>query len=312
MTRAPVPRGDLRTFDEATRRQTTTERRFEFAPEAILCAATSSMLETADECIRSLGEAGVNSVLLKGLAFDGTLYPAQGTRPTSDVDLLVRLEHRRLALVFSIDSGSNRGPSHQGSTTPTTTRSPGPGTASKSIFTARSRPLRVVGLTTTHSGERSYPCPPPGRPRVMLASRHAAIFQALHMAIDHFHVPAIYLVDLARLLPTAAEVRATAAIARAWRVYRPFATALALTANFLPTWALRGAIPVPRPPMPRILHTNGAALPLPRGQQLWRKLMHFDRVDIAVRYLAVQTERNVREWIERRWYLRSARERLGL
>ena len=68
----------------------------------------------------------------------------------------------------------------------------------------------------------------------MLARRHAAIFQALHMAIDHFDVPAIYLVDLARLLPTSDDTPRALALAGYWRCRRPLDTALTLVPPFFP------------------------------------------------------------------------------
>ena len=47
-------------------------------------------------------------------------------------------------------------------------------------------------------------------------------------------------------------------------------------------------------------------------EQLVRKLMHFDTRPDAVRYLAVQARRNVREIYERRVRRRSPRQRLAL
>jgi hypothetical protein len=53
-------------------------------------------------------------------------------------------------------------------------------------------------------------------------------------------------------------------------------------------------------------------MPIPRRVQLVRKLAHFDRRRDAIRYLAVQGRRNIRELFERHVRRRSARERLAL
>jgi hypothetical protein len=52
--------------------------------------------------------------------------------------------------------------------------------------------------------------------------------------------------------------------------------------------------------------------PLPRAEQLLRKLGHFDALADALRYLSVQSRRNLREQLERRVRKRSPRERLAL
>ncbi len=51
----------------------------------------------AEECIRALAADGIPSIVLKGLAYEQSIYPGPGTRPTSDVDLLVPNEERRRA-----------------------------------------------------------------------------------------------------------------------------------------------------------------------------------------------------------------------
>ena len=72
-----------------------------------------------------------------------------------------------------------------------------------------------------------------GTDTLVLARPHAAVFHALHMAIDHFDLPAIYLLDLDRLLPTIDDADRADRLARAWRCWRPLATARALVASFL-------------------------------------------------------------------------------
>ena len=154
---------------------------------------------------------------------------------------------------------------------------------------------------------------PIGRTRAgVLHPKHAAIFHALHMAIDHFDVPALYLLDLSRLLPDADARAGAEALARAWGCWRPFATATALTAAFLPGWRGRGPHDAVAPFSSRVVADYGSRERVPRQEQLVRKLTHFDTRTDAVRYLAVQGRRNVRELYERRVRRRSARERLAL
>jgi len=145
-----------------------------------------------------------------------------------------------------------------------------------------------------------------------LAPAHAAIFHALHMAIDHFAVPAIYLIDLARLLPDTDHLQRAEATARRWHCHRPFTTAVALGAAFLPRWAAGQPLPRPGPMAQRISGAYGSTRPLPRAEQLLRKLTHLDTLSDAMRYAAVQARRNLVEQFERRVRRRSPRQRLDL
>src|SRR5206468_204825 len=67
-----------------------------------------------------------------------------------------------------------------------------------------------------------------------LGAVDSIIFHALHMAVDHFDVPALYLFDLRRLLSAVPDVEAVHARSGAWRARRPLETALALLDAFLP------------------------------------------------------------------------------
>ena len=154
----------------------------------------------AEECIRALAADGIPSIVLKGLAYEPLFYPGAGTRPTSDVDLLVPNEARRGAfrvldrLGFeprAAAPGFDDADYHEVAWTR-------PGVEvdlhlalapfARCAIDYRSGVGRGdsarLGETDTHA----------------LRADHAAVFHALHMAIDHFGVPAIYLVDLVRLL----------------------------------------------------------------------------------------------------------------
>ena len=234
--------------------------------------------------------------------------PARGRRRTSIYWFRTRNAAARSA--SSTGWGSNPRLPRRVLTTPTTMRWRGPERASRSTCTSRSRRSPAATSTIARSGRRPSRSTWVRQYARALRADHAAVFHALHMAIHHFGVPAIYLVDLSRLLPTTDDVVAAAGLARAWRCWRPFATATALAASLLPDWA-------------RIGHSSSAErraiLPAHRRwlrndpepaapEQLRRKLQHFDTPRYALHYLVVQSRRNVRRrLIERRLRRRSAR-----
>jgi hypothetical protein len=281
-----------------------------FRRDRVVTTARNMMLgQAAEECVQALQAAGLETVVLKGLDYEARLYSAPGSRPTADVDLLVANQARRAA--FEILDGLGFEP-----------RAAAPGFDDADYHEvawtrqgvevdlhmalapfARCRidygavwreaePLRI-GVTETRA----------------LARPHAAIFHALHMAIDHFAVPAIYLVDLSRLVSTAEERVAVEGLAAAWHCRRPVATAVALTSAFMPDWPAR--TPVASRAARRVLEGYGATAPIPRREQLLRKLLHFDSAADAAAYVRVQSRRNLHEIVERRLG-RSARQRLGL
>ena len=77
-----VPGGGLpAAFAEACRR------------DRVITAARNLMLaQAAEECLRAFAAAGVPVIVLKGIAYERSLYSNDGTRPTADVDLLVPAE----------------------------------------------------------------------------------------------------------------------------------------------------------------------------------------------------------------------------
>ena len=106
------------------------------------------------------------------------------------------------------------------------------------------------------------------------------------MAIDHFGVPAIYLVDLARLLPdaSAAVGAARGDGARLALLPPPWRPRSRSRGAFLPRWAAgpdAGRRGTDRRPDRRAYGTTAA---LPRPEQLLRKIAHFDTVADAIRY----------------------------
>jgi putative nucleotidyltransferase-like protein len=274
-------------------------------------ARTLLLTHVAEETTCALDSAGVPVILLKGLDYDVRLYGGGAVRPTGDVDLLVPGHARRTA--FEVLDRLGFEP-----------RAAAPGFDDSDYHEVAWQragveidlhlalaPLVRCAIDYGAVWRHATPQRIGETDTLVLARGHAAVFQALHMAIDHFDVPAIYLVDFARLLPDRAAVEAAAATAAAWRCARPFATAAALTQAFVPHWL--GYRNEPSAWSSRqIVDGYGTLQPLPRRAQLERKLAHIDTVSDVVRYLAVQSLRNAREAFERRVRRRSARERLRL
>jgi len=268
--------------------------------------------QVAEECARAFAAADVPAVLLKGLAYNATIYPEAGVRPTRDVDLLVPDAARRRAFAVldrlgfeprAAAPGFDDADYHEVAWTRKG--------AEVDLHLALAPLARCrIDYGTVWANVRDAAI---GGARVgVLDPQHAAIFHALHMAIDHFDVPALYLVDFRRLLQAAGARAPIEALARAWGCWRPFATAVALLTAFLPgAEEPGGGAPVDAFSR-RVVRDYGTSERVPRPEQLVRKLSHFDTGSAALRYLVVQGRRNVREVIERRVRRRSARERLAL
>jgi hypothetical protein len=272
------------------------------------------LAQVAEECVDALSAAGISTVVLKGLAYERSLYAAAGagTRPTSDVDLLVKAEHRRAAFSILDDLGFEP-------------RAAAPGFDDADYHeVAWTRlgvevdlhlglaPIARCSIDYENVWSRVTPVTGDHTKALALDPVHAAVFHTLHMAIDHFDVPAIYLIDLARILITPEDILEAAATARSWRCYRPFATATALAAAFLPEWGRTHRLRPTPVRSARIIAQYGSTTRLSRPKQIVRKLTHFDTIADTGRYIAVQASRNVREIFERRLRKRSPRERLSL
>jgi hypothetical protein len=291
-----------------------------FRRDRLVTAARGMILaQVAEECVTAFNEAGIRTIVLKGLDYEARLYDRAGVRPTSDLDLLVENEKRRAAFAVLDRLGFEP-------------RAAAPGFDDSDYHeVAWNRsgvevdlhmalaPLARCRIDYEAVWNAAEPWRVGQSDAWRLASVHAAIFHALHMAIDHFDVPAIYLVDLARLLPGVDDLKAADATARLWRCHRPFVTARTLAATFLPAWAAdqsaadgRGGQLGTPTIAARVVQRYGSTTPVPRGEQLFRKLLHFDTVVDAARYVAVQSRRNVEERLERATSGRTARQRLGL
>jgi hypothetical protein len=278
----------------------------------VTAARNLALAQVAEECLDALNAAGIEGVLLKGMAYERTLYAGQGARPTSDVDLLVREGDRRAA--FGVLDRLGFEP-----------KAAAPGFDDADYHEVSWRrghveidlhlalaPYARCAIDYSDVWRQVRPLELGGARARVLAPVHAAVFHALHMTIDHFDVPGLYLVDLARLVPTEADGAAALATALAWRCLRPWQTSAALAASFQPDWA--GARPLGAVPSraSQIAERFGGIARLPRPEQLARKMTHFDTPGDALRYTVVQARRHLHELVERRVRKRTARARLGL
>jgi hypothetical protein len=275
-------------------------------------ARNLALAVAAEECVAAFSDAGVETALLKGVAYDRTLYAVAGARPTSDIDLLVRERDRRAA--FAVLDGLGFEP-----------RAAAPGFDDADYHEVAWRrhgvevdlhmaiaPYARCAIDYDAVWSMMRPLPLGAARAFVMAPEHAAVFHALHMAIDHFDVPGLYLVDLARLLPTGADIAAAETIARQWRCRRPFKTSVALAGAFQPAWDGGRSLPRASWTAAHVEAAFGGLEHIPRSEQLWRKFSHFDTLGDALRYTYVQARRNAHEILERAVRGRSARERLGL
>lgn len=283
-----------------------------FRRDRLVTAARNMILgQVAEECLGALAGAGIRTIVLKGLDYETRLYRLNGVRPTSDVDLLVENERRREAFAVLDRLGFEPRAAAPGFDDPDYHEVAWTRRGVEVDLHMALAPFARCRIDYTAVWTEAEPLRVGQADGWRLAPAHAAIFHALHMAIDHFDVPAIYIVDLARLLSVADDFATADATAGLWHCRRPLATALALAAGFLPHRASQ-RIPAASTVASRVVGRYGSITPLPRSEQLFRKLMHFDTVSDAIRYVAVQSRRNVGEHMERLNRNRSPRERLSL
>jgi hypothetical protein len=284
-----------------------------FRRDRVVTAARNMILgQAAEECVRAFASAGIAAIVLKGLDFETRLYGRAGSRPTADVDLLVPNDQRRLA--FAVLDRLGYEP-----------RAAAPGFDDHDYHeVAWTRaglevdlhlalaPFARCRIDYAAIWAEAEPFVLGETPARALSRPHAAIFQALHMAIDHFEVPAIYLIDLMQLLPSVDEAAAARALAHRWHCERPLDTALSLLSRFPQGRLLRAAAGGRSGLAQRIADSYGRTTRLSRPEQLLRKFRHFDTATDALTYFVVQSRRNLGEVMERHLRHRSARERLAV
>lgn len=265
------------------------------------------------DCIRLLQGHGIEAIVLKGLAYEERLYTRPGSRPTSDVDLLVPARHRRAAFEALHAAGWTPVAAAPGFDEPDYHEVEWTRNDVYLDLHFALAPLPRCGIDYDELWAGKLPMRLDEVDAFRLADTHAAVYHVLHMAIHHFDVPGLYLVDLARMVTNDAEFAAVGVLAQRWRCLRPWQTSVILTAYFLPWWPLAAAANrfAGDAVSGRIVEGFGTVTGLPRASQLRRKLEHFDVASDAARYLFQQGRRIVREAAMRRLTSRSPEERLG-
>src|SRR5579863_1033146 len=180
----------------------------------------------AEECAEAFAAAGVETALLKGIAYERTLYATTGVRPTSDVDLLVRERDRRKAFDVLDRMGFEPRAAAPGFDEPDYHEVAWTRAGVEVDLHLALAPYARCAIDYDDVWRDVRPLALGDAETRVLAAPHAAVFHALHMAIDHFDVPGLYLYDLARMLPTLDALAAAQRTAGAWRCARPLATSL--------------------------------------------------------------------------------------
>ena len=286
-----------------------------FRRDRVVTAARNMILgQAAEECLRALDVAGIPTIVLKGLDYEIRLYGAPGARPTADVDLLVPEEKRRAAFGVLDRLGFEPRAAAPGFDDPDYHEVAWTRAGVEIDLHLALAPLARCRIDYSAIWGQAEPLQVGATETRALARPHAAIFQALHMAIDHFDVPAIYLVDLARLLPTAADI--AAALRAGTPVALPTAVGDGAVAHGGDAPALGRSPDVRRAHSPRC--AAGDEETMARRNRCHARSSSCascstsTRAGDAVRYVAVQSRRNLREIYERRVRRRSPRERLAL
>lgn len=274
------------------------------------------------EILAALDARSVDVAVLKGIAYEDLIYPDPGTRPSSDIDLLVPGSERRAALGTLARLGYRPSASAPGFDQPDYHEISFRRDAVNVDLHFALAPLvrGAIDYVALWNDMRTWNFA--GRVTKTPSFEHAAINQALHMAIHHFDVPALYLLDFRRLAAMAGQGEAPAAAsarlrvaARSWGCLRPLETTLALAAAFLGNEATDAAGRSPGLSwlVERVIAGYGGLEPVSRPEQLARKVLSFDHPRTAAHYLWVQGRRILRErWLTRFGQARSATQRLGL
>jgi Uncharacterised nucleotidyltransferase len=181
------------------------------------------------EAVAALGQAGIRVLLLKGAAYAGTLYPEAALRPMSDLDLMVSgTEYGRAIAALQRLGYWHTGTREQLS-------------APNHAFTLKRRDGSIdVHRHITHAGRTSIDLeavwrdarPAEHVPGALRASAvHEYLIHVAHMARHELGVPAVNLVDAARLRARAGTLLEVEALARRWRISRGLRAAEGLLAD---------------------------------------------------------------------------------
>ncbi|MBE7450849.1 MAG: nucleotidyltransferase family protein [Kofleriaceae bacterium] len=243
----------------------------QFRADHLASALQAELRRTAlDEVVAAFADRGVAPILLKGIAYAGTIYPDPAERPMSDIDLLVpgeAVEHCEAALrrlgYWHVGGLHQRSARHHA----ITFKRRGASIDLHRHITQAGRTR--IDLAAVWRGAVGAHIPGALRP----ARQHERLLHVAHMGRHELAVPLVNFVDLHRLGPV------DPALAAAWGLRRSLAATQAALAQ------LGQAPGRPRAWAPSTEELLAGGLP-PRWLQLVRKLDHLDGPGSAVRLLA--------------------------
>ena len=233
----------------------------------------------AEECIRALAADGIPSIVLKGLAYEQSIYPGPGTRPTSDVDLLIPNEERRRAFGVLDRMGFEPKAAAPGFDDVDYHEVAWTRAGVEIDLHLALAPFARCDIDYRAVWAAAVPLRLGATDARALRADHAAVFHALHMAIDHFG-------DAGDLPggpgPPAADGRRHRRRGRARACLAMLASvrdrnrADGLTSTGLAHGSRRATGPSPSRFSRGSSRATERLARLPRPEQLLRKLQHFD------------------------------------
>ncbi len=167
-----------------------------------------TLREELRSVLERLAAAGIPAIVLKGAALVELVYGDIGLRPMCDVDLLVRLEHAKLAETLMHEAGYSRAGKPE--VTPgfdrmfrinTPLQSPAPFGNMVEIHWRLSAPLFISrSVDYTAVWERAAPVTLAGQPAYALGAEDWVLHLAVHTFYSHRQIRLLNLVDLDRLV----------------------------------------------------------------------------------------------------------------
>lgn len=161
------------------------------------------------DVVRALGDAGVPAIVLKGPAVAAAFYRDPGLRPFTDLDLLVRREHRARAIDVVTTLGYAHGSpgrtlAYELEHAPAANFAPPPGSSLpidlhwECVIHPGGR--RATDITTDEIWSRAHVAPAWGATARTLAPEDLLVYLAAHLAIHHVLTGTLWQLDLALLL----------------------------------------------------------------------------------------------------------------
>lgn len=272
-------------------------------------AKNTVLLSEAERILASFDAADIACICLKGALLAESVYPHAGTRPMSDIDLLVRGGAVEEAMAQMAHCGYALHPAV--AATPSApdrvyVKDP-PGADAEwqvvvdlhdDLLTGRFGNRKVARLRLADVWERAAPAQVGQVPRLALAPEHELIFLCAHMSIHHGHLSLLSLCDVAYYAHARRDKLDWDAVAEAaghWGVRRavgwPLRAAADLVEAPIPQSTLSGLGADGRPPrvLRHLVHPRaplGDPVRLSQDAQLIVRSMFLDRIDDRLRFFA--------------------------